>query len=713
MSRIRAFSALVAAMLGATVAAQQPSQQPKPTFRSAIDLVQVDVVVLDENGKHVHGLKSADFRLLDRRKPQAIAAFEEVNHEHLSEASAPSLPRTVKLDVASNTTAQADRLIVMVVDDLHIYKERTNQTKEIARNIVGQLAPQSSMAVLFTSGEHSTQVSEDRTLLEAAVETLKGRQSVRRPHPAIDKQTGDRIDPEDSIDVAMSKVQATQDSKSQDFFDNLTQYKTLQDAARMLGGNDLRRKAFVLVSEGIGKDLSGIFGAMAPPGDPPQGGVEYATGGGIAALTAIPVNDYHAFALVEMMESLRRSNVATYAIDPRGHVSARDLAHECFPAPAIPDPCSDGLTDWNSPVRQAQHGLEMMAEASGGFAVTNSDDFTGGLGRIVDDLDHYYLLGFYPEDPKGKGYRRLDVTVAGHPGWKLHFRRGYMPGGPPPPPKNTDPLVALSAGILPTTDVPLRLTAIPLPPIRAASAGAVKTARVALALEVTSRVRDLQEPDKRLRDKLKYEVLVVDEAKKKVTSVSGLEGRLTLSPGGDGKMPETVTYQVAGALEVPAGRYQLRVSATSEKLAKGGSVYLNIDVPDFSAPPFVLSGLAVGYAAGPRVPSAPATAAQGGPSGSLLPFPPSLDREFRTSDALRLYFEIGSRAPLVAPRAVIDVESVEGHSRHSISPGLQPADRDVDVQVPLNDLKPGAYVLRATVTDQGRSAMREIGFVIK
>ena len=58
----------------------------------------------------------------------------------------------------------------------------------------------------------------------------------------------------------------------------MTQYKTLQDAARMLGAGDARRKAFVLLSEGIGKDLSGLFGAMAPPGEAPQGGAAYAAG---------------------------------------------------------------------------------------------------------------------------------------------------------------------------------------------------------------------------------------------------------------------------------------------------------------------------------------------------------------------------------------------------------------------------------------------------
>jgi hypothetical protein len=119
---------------------------------------------------------------------------------------------------------------------------------------------------------------------------------------------------------------------------------------------------------------------------------------------------------------------------------------------------------WTSDVRLAQHGLEIMSEASGGFAVTNTNDFTSGVKRIVDDLDHYYLLGFYPSDPKGKGYRQLDVRIAGHPEWKLRFRPGYMPGGPPAPGRMTSEMVALSGGVLPKRHLPLRLTAIALPP---------------------------------------------------------------------------------------------------------------------------------------------------------------------------------------------------------------------------------------------------------
>ena len=237
-----------------------PVQQP--TFRAGVELVQVDVVVVDKDGHPVEGLTADDFTVLDRKKPQKIATFDEVARRHAGEPAPAAAIPGVRLDVSNNQTAQADRLIVMVVDDLHIYKERTDRAREIARKVIADLGAQSSMAVLFTSQEHSTQVTSDSARLLAAVETLKGRQSWRRPHQAVDRQRGARIDPEDSADAALGKIGQSQGTSVQDFFDNMTQYKTLQDAARMLGAGDARRKAFVLLSEGIGKDLSGVFGAM-------------------------------------------------------------------------------------------------------------------------------------------------------------------------------------------------------------------------------------------------------------------------------------------------------------------------------------------------------------------------------------------------------------------------------------------------------------------
>jgi VWFA-related protein len=688
--------------------------QGQPTFRSGVDLVQVDLVVVDKDGNPVRGLKPSDFTVRDRGKLQTIATFQEITHDHATDASMPVLPTTGTRDVASNQSAQADRLVVMVVDDLHIWKGRTDKAKDIAHAVLNELGAEASMAVLFTSGEHSTQVTQDPSTLTAAVDTLKGRQSWRRPHAAIDDQKASGIDPEAPLEVTLRQIGRAQSASLQDFFDNMTFYKTLQDAGRLLGGGDARRKAFVVVSEGIGKDLAGVFDAEVTPCE--------------AQSPMAPC--FHDIALHTMMESLRRSNVAAYAVDPRGHVSAGQLAVEAFPSPPVlpagsgsqrpedamgDDPASGGFR-WNNPIRQAQDGLKILSEASGGFAVVDTDDFTTGVGKIVADLDHYYLIGFYPSDTKGKGYRPIDVRVAGHPDWTLRFRRGYMPGPPPPPPKNSDPLVALSAGILPRNDLALRLSAIPMP-----MPGDSGLARVVLALEVSTPRAPIQERDGKLRDTLKYEVLVVDEKKAKVRSVGGLEGRLTLSPTASKEAPpETVVYQVTQAIDAPPGRFEFRVSAMSSKFGKGGSVYLDLEVPNFHAAPVVLGGLVVGYADGARVPVAPTAIPTFGRSARpapapvpSLPFAPTLDRVFTASDTLRVYLEAAARSgsPLIA---AIDVLDARGKIVSSQSPSFTSGDPvRLSASVPLAGLSPGAYALRASLTASGRTVSRETPFAVR
>jgi len=290
---------LIASVAAAGLLAQQVAPR-QPVFRAGVELVQVDVVVVDRDGQPVRGLTAADFSVLDRKTPQAIATFSEETYEHPAASSTAVVPITLKRDVASNQDARWDRIVVMVVDDLHIYKGDTARAKDLARQTITDLGPQASMGLLFTSGEHSTQVTQDRSELLAAVETLTGRRAIPRPAQAVDQQVPGHIDPEDSIDTVLDTLtHFSRDVSLQDFVDNMTQYKTLQDAARMLAAAAARRKAFVLLSEGISKDLTGMFDGSLSPCE-----------------TSGALRCYHDIALGQMMRSLQRSNVATYAIDP-------------------------------------------------------------------------------------------------------------------------------------------------------------------------------------------------------------------------------------------------------------------------------------------------------------------------------------------------------------------------------------------------------------
>ncbi len=620
-AHLYALLTIVAAM-AVTLSAQQAQT---PTFRTRTELVQVDVVVVDREGNHVRGLRAEDFELFDRDKAQKVAAFDEVSYVRDEAAvDLKTAPDGWRLDVASNDGLQASRLVVLVIDDLHIYRRRTDRVRELAREIVTSLGPNATMAVLFTSGKNSTQVTTDRSRLLEAIETASGNKAWPRPHAAVDGgggslPSGPSLSRDGTaIERRRSNSGTGLSTEVQEFFDNMYQFKTLQDAAKMLGAGESRRKAFIMISEGMGKDMTGMFDTDGTtPCD--------------ARCPACPC--FHDQALQNMMQGLWRSSVATYIIDPRGNISTRGMAAEGFPGDDV------DFFRWNNPIRQAQDGLSLMAKASGGFAITDTDDFSSGLRRIVSDLDRYYLLGFYPEDIKGKGFRRLDVKVRGRSDLTLRFRRGYqiIDSAKEQKAKNVNPLVALSEGVLPRSDLPMKVAAIPL-----ASSG--QLTRVVLALEVTAPVASIRDADGRLRDNLKFHVLAVQLGKNKVSSVGGLEGRVTLSPAPTaGAPPVDVTYQVMDEIELQPGAYQLRVSATSSKLVRGGSVYLDVEVPDLGGREAGVGGFALGVVPA-RVPVVDLAEAGKGmasrirrPRPQALPFAPTLERTFAAGDSLRVH----------------------------------------------------------------------------
>ena len=66
------------------------SRQPEQRFRTGIDLVTVDVVVLDRKGEPLQGLTRTDFTVLEDGKPQQIREFQSVELPAFAPAPPPS-----------------------------------------------------------------------------------------------------------------------------------------------------------------------------------------------------------------------------------------------------------------------------------------------------------------------------------------------------------------------------------------------------------------------------------------------------------------------------------------------------------------------------------------------------------------------------------------------------------------------------------------------
>ncbi len=723
------FVAFALPVIGVSVTAQQAPQQP-PVFRTNTELVEIDVVVVDTAGQRVHGLTKDDFILRDRKKAQSIETFTEVQWSIARATELPPLPPETRVDVASNTSAKAGRLVVIVLDDLHTYRGRTDTVKGIARNIVNELGPESSMSLIQTGGDHGVEVTDDRSRLLGSIDKFMGRRPTRRPLDVCepiailrDAETADASNVDPGCEI-------------QELNANRDLYRALEDAATILGRDDKRRKAFILVSENVAKDISGLF----------DGGEQISNI--VSSNPRTPASSYE-YQLLNTMNAMRRGNVATYSIDPRGLITPHKLAEECFPPPRGErgignDPCvgdevQGSPTAWNAWVRKAQQGLKIVSEETGGFAVVNTDDFTGSISQIITDLDNYYLLGFYPSDMNGRGYRPIAVEVKGRPELTLRYRRGYQLEGAPDPPKPTSELNRLVGGALPKNDLPLRLQAIPMPPGPAGG----KHARVVIALELTVPTTAMKEGDSdRLLDDIEYGMYAIDMKGAKVRERQSSGAKVTLRPRpGLVVVPDKVTYEIMSEMPLPSGHYQLRASATSEKLNAGGSVYLSFDVPDFSKDDLQLTDLVIAYADGPHIPIARDLTpvriqttsveavtrdtipprARGAPvvpttlsaPPLAIPFDPTLDRAFVARDTLRLYFKAVQRnatALTATISALAPDGTVVATFDRVLEFGTQPS---LDISLPLNQLTPGAYRLQVVVTDGTNEAMREVAFIVR
>jgi VWFA-related protein len=151
----------------------QTPTSPQATFRTGIDIIQLDVSVLDRNNQPVRGLTAADFTVVEGGKPQPVVAFVPID---VPDPVAPPAAwmRDVSPDVVSNT-ADARRLVVIVMDDANSRFEPDvmDFAQRIARQTIAGLGPHDLAAVVHTFQGRAQNFTTDRALLLAAAASFK------------------------------------------------------------------------------------------------------------------------------------------------------------------------------------------------------------------------------------------------------------------------------------------------------------------------------------------------------------------------------------------------------------------------------------------------------------------------------------------------------------------------------------------------------------
>ncbi len=642
---------------------------------------RLDVSVLDRDRRPVRGLLPADFTILEDGQPQSIAGFDAIDLPDVAEARSAEAPwaREVAPDVRSNADFRNRRVVVIVVDDATpVATREVLYYPRLARQVIDALGPDDLAAVVFPMDQGAGQdFTSDRVRLLAAV----ARFNPPIPLPTMTKDGTVRNAAFDRLDGSLAvNYNAT--------------VGTLRKVAEYLADLPERRKALVFVSVGIPLDI----GAAGPVESP----VGAADTSGVARQVMTDVS--------ECLRAAQRANVAIYAFDPGG-----------LRAPYGGAPSDDPA----SPGRANRWFLKTLSENTGGFAVVDTNDAAPGVAQLVRETGSYYLLGYVPTKQGAQGrfrktevhVKRRDVTV--------RTRTGYYE---PRPEKRTaqartrpSALAEAAAGIVPKSDLALEATAaaFPIPGRREAT--------VAVAIGVHPYA-----PARTTRAVLQVEFVAAAysaDGRRRASRRQTVPATLNFPGGG-----RIVGFNLLTRLNLTPGRYQLRLAAEStvrgvqasplapavafirpdeDITPKSGSVYLDLDVPDFLRDPLALSGVVLSVS--PPVASGPP-----GALASLLPVVPTTMREFYRDDGVGGFVRVSRGAnqalsPVTIRLGITDRRgAIVQQKTDTLDAATFGATRTADYQfdVPVSNLAPGPHLLTIEAAAVGRSVRRDVRFAV-
>jgi VWFA-related protein len=379
-------------------------------------------------------------------------------------------------------------------------------------------------------------------------------------------------------------------------------------------------------------------------------------------------------AVQELFRSFQQANVNIYALDPAGLTT-------------------DGI------VGPRPDALRMFAENTGGRATVGTNAPWDAVPQIFRENSSYYLLGFRSSDAANGRFRRIQVKV-NRPDVEVRTRGGYYAPKAAKPSASPEPAVsatdkALRAG-MPGGELTFGATAAPF------FVPGQREAAIAVAVGLRQPV-----PARPSRETLEVTTAAFD-ADWKQRGGARQTVELTLLPGPQ----QVMRYDVLSRLLVRPGQYQVRVVAEQNGVA--GSVFVDVDVPDFAKDALSLSGLVLGI--DPPLPGASAERL-----ADVVPVVPTTLREFRADARVTSFVRIyqGGSKPPSAVRVTSTIVDEASRSNFESTVFFDSArfmasrSADFRLDLPVARLEAGQHLLTIEATIGRTTLRRDARFTVR
>jgi VWFA-related protein len=442
-----------------------------PVFRTAANLVLVDVVVRDK-GQPVNGLKAADFVVREDGKEQKLSVFEEHRgSDALQAGTRPQLPPHVYSDTPQYALTSAANVLLLdalntpLTDQVYVRRQMLAYLKTI---------PPGTRIAVFTMASHLRMITGFTTDTAEVAKALGPGRGNAQQSPLLDPLFDQALDlsqvmaqangmPGASLE-AMQQFQADTKSFEQNLRGQLT-LDALNQIARYLSTIPGRKNLiWFSASFPLAFPQREALGGTPDFSEPMKKAAE------MLALSRIAVYPVDSRGLLGMpsTEAGTEGTMPTEMQEAAGMVGGGGggLPGGVTSGTSISRTLAQQDTNFMNEVAWSHLNMDQIAKETGGKAFYNRNALGQVVGEAIADGSSYYTLGYAPENRKYDGtLRRIEVkTESGH--YDLEYRHAYFADDPGAAEKWTagkrNPVIdAMEHGTLPLSQVTFEVRVLP------------------------------------------------------------------------------------------------------------------------------------------------------------------------------------------------------------------------------------------------------------
>jgi VWFA-related protein len=541
---------------------QAPAPRPQKGFvlRSQTNLVLVDVRVFDKAGNPVTNLEKGDFRVWEDGVPQTINSFSLENIEKLAQANDTATPPpTIDLDkippsVPLASVLQDRRLTLLFFDVSSMQPDDLMRALNAATTFVQKrLTPADLVAVVsYTSNLRVLQnFTNDRdALLKAVHGILVGEESSNLAAGGAVGEAGTTGATGEEVVAQDVSAAFTPDETEFNIFNTDQKLAAVESLAEMLRGLP-GRKSVIHFSSGI-------------------------TSTGIENQAQLRAT----------ISAANQSNVSLYTMDTRGLMALPPGGDASSASPAGTAVYSgSAVSSQISSMHSSRETLASLAQDTGGRSFYDTNDFARAFQDVQSENSSYYLLGYSPTNLRSDGrFRRIHVEVT-RPSVKVQARPGYFA------PKNFRQFTAEDKEMQLQQAVNLDEPFLDLPFVVDTSyfLRSDHSYYVVLAAKIPGSAVQLLKKSNTRETEFDFIWRATDPSGK---PVGVLRDTLPVKVSGeayDVLLAGNFLYQ--GSLELPPGKYQLKVLVRENQTGKMGTFEQPLDLPPVQASSLSLSSV--------------------------------------------------------------------------------------------------------------------------